>query len=43
MKKNIYLIAALCVFFTCGPKLERVEKFMENGVKIVCSTKREML
>ncbi len=35
MKKNIYLIMALCVFFSCGPKPERVEKIMEDGVEIV--------
>ncbi|UCE21508.1 MAG: 6-bladed beta-propeller [Candidatus Aminicenantes bacterium] len=35
MKKNIYLIMALCIFFACGPKSERVEKIMEDGVEIV--------
>jgi hypothetical protein len=35
MKKNIYLIVALCVFISCGPKQERVEKVMEDGVEVV--------
>ncbi len=35
MKKNVYLIVALCVFFSCGPKQERVEKVMEDGVEVV--------
>jgi len=35
MKKNIYLIVALCVFFSFGPKQERVEKVMEDGVEVV--------
>ncbi len=41
-EKNIYLIVALCVFFSCGPKSERVEKVMEDGVEIVYSPKRKM-
>ena len=35
MKKLIYLVLILSLFFCCGPKQEKVEKFMEDGVEVV--------
>jgi len=35
MKKLIYLVLMLYLLFSCGPKQEKVEKTMENGVEIV--------
>ena len=35
MKKLIYLILILFLFFYCGPKQEIVEKFIEDGVEVV--------
>lgn len=35
MKKSIYLFLALSVLFCCGPKQEKVEKIMEDGVEVV--------
>jgi len=32
MKKLIYLVLVLSLFFYCGPKQDKVEKFMEDGV-----------
>jgi hypothetical protein len=43
MENNIYIIVAICVFFSCGPKQEKVEKITEERVEIVCSTKGGML
>ncbi|MCK4759240.1 MAG: hypothetical protein KAT69_04290, partial [Candidatus Aminicenantes bacterium] len=35
MKKLIYLIVVLFVFFYCGPGRDRVEKTVEDGVEVV--------
>ena len=35
MKKSIYLIVVLSVFFYCGPGRDRVEKTVEDGVEVV--------
>ena len=35
MKKLIYLALILSLFLNCGPKQEKVERFMENGVEVV--------
>ena len=35
MKKLIHLILVLSFFFYCGPKQEKVEKIMEDGVEVV--------
>jgi hypothetical protein len=35
MKKLIYLILILSLFLFCGPKQEKVERIMEDGVEII--------
>jgi len=35
MKKLILLILFLSFFFYCGPRQEKVEKIMEDGVEVV--------
>jgi len=34
MKKLIYIILLLSLFFYCGPKQEKVEKIMVDGVEV---------
>ena len=35
MKKLIYLVLVLSFFFYCGPKQNKVEKIMEDGIEII--------
>jgi hypothetical protein len=35
MKKLIYLISILLVFSCCGPKQQKIEKIMEDGVEVI--------
>ena len=35
MKKLIYLTLILSIFFYCGPKQEKVERYMEDGVEVI--------
>lgn len=35
MKKFIYLVLILSIFFYCAPKQEKVERYMEDGVEVV--------
>jgi len=35
MKKIIYLILAFSLFFYCGPKQEKVERIIEDGVEVI--------
>jgi hypothetical protein len=35
MKKLIYLVLLLSIFFYCGPKQKKVEKVIEDGVEVV--------
>lgn len=35
MKKLIYLVLILFVFFYCGQKQDKVEKYMEDGVEVI--------
>ena len=35
MKKLIYLVLILSLFFYCAPKQEKVEKIMEDGVEVI--------
>lgn len=35
MRKLIYLVLILSLFFFCGPKLDKVERIFEDGVEVV--------
>ena len=35
MKKCLYLFLAICALFCCGPKQEKVERIIEDGVEVV--------
>jgi len=35
MKKSIYLSLALFLLLYCGPKQEKIEKYMEDGVDVI--------
>ena len=35
MKKLVYLIIIISLFVCCGPKQEKVEKTMEDGVEVI--------
>jgi len=35
MKKLIYVCLALFLLLYCGPKQEKIEKYMEDGVDVI--------